>query len=432
MDRRKFLKYLSYSLSSGFTLYSARNMNIGSVMAFESIASDSKRYAYVIGNTNYQYLPGLRNPSNDARAIASSLKQVGFTLFEGEPRINLSNQSLHEELVKFSQSVPTDSVALFYYAGHGFQWNEHNFLAGIDTPTTLQLSNSDSRGIVIVQIPDEARTNGNQLPVFRVDELSAYLNASASILNIIILDACRNNPFPPSSKFGTSLARIDAPSRTLISYSTQPGNVALDGAGNNSPYTDALVEAIATPNATVLEVFNNTGLEVQEKTRGAQIPWISLSPIPSRLAFSALFTQDATDNPPPQEIPDSVTDMQDPLEQLFLAWRQLDIDLYEAQWSDNAFQVAGKIQRNKSGIINQRRQLFGELRNVSVASTNFIFIRREGILGLFRNTYTMVFRFYSGRTIEENNISESYTVVFNRDQGRWLIKENYDYLDPSS
>jgi len=430
MDRRKFLKYLSYSLSSGFTLYSARNANIGSAIAFESFASNSKRYAYVIGNTDYQYLPRLRNPSNDAIAIASSLKQVGFTLFEEEPRINLSNQSLHDELVRFSQSVSTDSVALFYYAGHGFQWNEHNFLAGIDTPTTLQLSNSDSRGIGIARIPDEARTNGHQLPVFRVDELSAYLNASASILNIIILDACRNNPFPSRSNFGTSLARVDAPSRTLISYSTQPGNVALDGAGNNSPYTDALVKAIATPNATVLEVFNTTGLEVQEETRGVQIPWISLSPIPSRLAFSELFTQDAVDSHSSQEFPDSVADMQAPLEQLFLAWQQLDIVLYGAQWSDDSFQVAGKIQRNKPGIVSQRRQLFGQLRNVSVVSTDFVFVRREGTLGLFRNTYTMVFRFHSERTIEENNISESYAVVFNRDQGRWLIKENYDYLDP--
>ncbi|NEQ98813.1 MAG: caspase family protein [Cyanothece sp. SIO2G6] len=402
------------------------------MMAIASTTSESKRLAYVIGNTNYQYLPGLRNPSNDARAVASSLEQVGFTLFGGEPRINLSNQALHEELISFSQSVPTDSVALFYYAGHGFQWNDHNFLAGVDTPTTLQPSNTDSRSIEMVQIPQETRNNSNQLPIFRVDELSAYLNASASVLNIIILDACRNNPFPPGSNFGTSLARTDAPSRTLISYSTQPGNVALDGIGNNSPYTDALVEAISAPNATVLEVFNKTGLQVQEQTRGVQVPWISLSPIPSRLAFSNLFNQDDIANLSSQEIPDSVIDMQTPLAQLFTAWRQLDIDLYEAQWSDDAFQVAGKIQRNKSGILTQRRQLFSQLSHVTVASTDFVFSHRERNIAMFRNTYTMRFQFHSGRVIEENNISESYTVVFNSEQDRWLIKENFDYLDPSS
>jgi hypothetical protein len=215
-----------------------------------------KKVALVIGNGNY-VSSILANPENDARSMADVLKRLGFTVYKYE---NLSQENMLRAIDDFGLKLKGNDVGLFFYAGHGIQSKGYNFLVPVDA-----------------QLKAEADV---EYDCVQADRILAKMESSGIPVNIIILDACRNNPFERSwtrSETGKGLAFMDAPSGTLIAYSTAPGNTALDGSGKNSPYTAAILESILIPKITITQMFQNVGRILIERTNKQQTPWIASS-----------------------------------------------------------------------------------------------------------------------------------------------------------
>jgi uncharacterized caspase-like protein/cyclophilin family peptidyl-prolyl cis-trans isomerase len=226
-----------------------------------------KRVALVIGNSAYENITPLDNPRNDARLIATTLAGLGFTLVGGGAQLDLNKARLESAIQEFGKSLPGSEVAMFYYAGHGVQLRGANYLVPIGANPTREAD-------VDFQMIDVAS-------VLRQMEGSAKLN-------LVVLDACRNNPFGSRGLRSTSsgLAQIQVPEGTLISYATQPGSVARDGEDGNSPYSKALAETIKKPGLGIFDAFNQVGLSVKKATGGSQQPWVSSSPIDGNFYFS--------------------------------------------------------------------------------------------------------------------------------------------------
>ena len=228
-----------------------------------------KRVALVIGNSRYQNVAPLNNPGHDAALVAETLRNAGFSLVGNGARLDLDKPAFDEAVQAFGNQLAGADVALFYYSGHGFQVRGENYLAPIS-------ANLVKEADVDFQMVD-------------VGVVLRQMTSAGTKLNIVILDACRNNPFASASArgFDRGLAQIRGAEGTLISFATQPGNVAQDGDGNNSPFTEALAETIRKPGLDVLQTFNQVGLKVMRTTSGAQIPWTSTSPIDGTFYFTA-------------------------------------------------------------------------------------------------------------------------------------------------
>lgn len=232
-----------------------------------------KRVALVFGNAAYPHSP-LRNPVNDARAMAATLRETGFQVIARE---NATKQQMERAVGEFSRALTPGSVALFYYAGHGMQVNGRNFLVPVDA-----------------QIASEQAV---RLEALDVDVVLEQIAASGSDVNLVVLDACRNNPFERRFRStGGGLAQINAPKGTLIAYATAPGKVAADGAGRNGLYTSKLVEAIKTPGIPLEEVFKRVRIEVSRESKDEQTPWEASSLVGN---FYFLGPTTVTINPPP-------------------------------------------------------------------------------------------------------------------------------------
>jgi TPR repeat protein len=209
------------------------------------------RIALVIGNAAYAEGP-LANPRNDAELMARTLRGVGFevtTVLDG------GQEAMKRAIVDFGRRLTaSDAVGLFYYAGHGVQVDGENFLIPV--------------GVEIVAVEEVA------LYAISLTDLLKTMGRAQSRLNIAILDACRDNPFPAASRsLARGLAPVTAPSGTLIAYATAPGEVALDGAGANSPYTAALAAQIPHEGSPLEDVFRRTRRKVLDVTGGRQTPW---------------------------------------------------------------------------------------------------------------------------------------------------------------
>ena len=237
----------------------------------DKISGDtSKRLALVIGNANYENNRMLFNPEHDAELVAERLNAAGFVLVGGRALLNLNKHQMDDALALFGRELERrkGSIAFFYYAGHGMQINGSNFLAPVDAnPSKLaDLSRQAIEARNVLQEMEDAKTS----------------------LNIVVLDACRNNPFGAlgARDAGSGLVQMMAPQGTIIAYATQPGNVAQDGPpGYNSPFADALGKALTIPNLDLFGTFNQVGLLVSKATKGAQQPWISSSPIEGQFCF---------------------------------------------------------------------------------------------------------------------------------------------------
>jgi hypothetical protein len=217
---------------------------------------DQKRVALVIGNGNYLNSI-LANPENDARAIKSILEQLGFVVLEYE---NLNQTQLKKAIDEFGTKLKGYDVGLFFYAGHGIQAKGINYLVPVDANLT-----------------SEAQV---EYDCVQAERVLALMEESGAKVKIVILDACRNNPFERSWTRGVSgrgLAQMMAPSGTLIAYSTGPNKTASDGSGNNSIYTTALLQNIAQENISIMQMFQNTRFTVAQKSANEQIPWESTS-----------------------------------------------------------------------------------------------------------------------------------------------------------
>lgn len=220
--------------------------------AARNIAVAEKRVALVIGNAHYKDAP-LRNPVNDAHDMAAALRAIGFDVIE---RTDATQKEMNRAIVQFGERLTADTVALFYYAGHGMQVRGKNFLIPVDA-----------------QIASEAAIRAETVDVDAVlDQLGA------SPLNIVILDACRNSPFERRFRgAGGGLAQMDAPKGSLIAYATAPGKTAADGDGRNGLYTQELLKLIRTPGLPIEAVFKRVRGNVARATADNQIPWESSS-----------------------------------------------------------------------------------------------------------------------------------------------------------
>ena len=207
-----------------------------------------KRLALVIGNGAYRDAP-LKNPVSDARALAAKLRALGFDVMIGE---NLGQRDMTRLVARFGERLAGHDVGMFFFAGHGIQIKGKNYLVPVDA-----------------QIGSE-----NSVRAEAVDVDAVLDQLSSSPLNVVILDACRNNPFERRFR-GVSggLAQMDAPKGTLIAYATAPGKVALDGEGENSAYTTALLRVLGEPGLPVESVFKRVRGEVARMTGDVQIPW---------------------------------------------------------------------------------------------------------------------------------------------------------------
>jgi hypothetical protein len=232
-------------------------------------AAAEKRVALVIGNSAYQNVTRLDNPRNDAALMAETLGALGFTLIGGRAQLDLDKPAMDQAVQNFGRLVQGADVALFYYAGHGVQVSGANYLVPVSANPTREAD-------VDFQMVD-------------VNLVLRQMQGSGTRLNMVILDACRNNPFGARGLRASDggLAQMRAPEGTLISYATQPGNVALDGTDGHSPYTKALATTIKQTGLDIFQTFNQVGLAVKRQTGGSQQPWVSSSPIDGNFYFVA-------------------------------------------------------------------------------------------------------------------------------------------------
>jgi uncharacterized caspase-like protein len=212
--------------------------------------AQERRTALVIGNSAYQRSP-LVNPVNDAQAMAASLGSLGFTVTKLE---NASKSQMADAIRQFGDTIRQGGVGLFYFAGHGIQINGYNYLLPIGSTITKE--------------------QDVQYEAVEAQRVISEMEAAANRLNIVILDACRNNPFARSFRSATrGLAIMAAPSGTMIAYATAPGSVANDGEGPHSLYTEELLRHIREPGLKLEDVFKRVRVGVKEKSRGQQLPW---------------------------------------------------------------------------------------------------------------------------------------------------------------
>ncbi|EDZ63604.1 bifunctional periplasmic peptidase (C14 family)/ peptidyl-prolyl cis-trans isomerase (Cyclophilin family) [Sulfurimonas gotlandica GD1] len=209
-----------------------------------------QRVALVIGNNQYDSnrLGKLQNPINDSRAMKDKLKDLGFKVYYGE---NLTVREMRKKLRDFGEELQKGGVGLFFFAGHGIESQGQNYLIG-----------KDSNLISEDEIEDET---------LELSRVINKMNKSGNRLNIVLLDACRNNPFSRSS--GGGLAKVQNAKGMFIAYATSPGEVASDGNKNNGVFTEQIIKHIDTEGIPIGRMFKRVKKDVYEKTNQKQRPW---------------------------------------------------------------------------------------------------------------------------------------------------------------
>jgi hypothetical protein len=213
-----------------------------------------RRIALVVGNANYKVRP-LRNPRNDADDMSRSLRTSGFEVIDLR---DASLQQMRTGVRQFGDRLLNNDVGLVYYSGHGVEVKGRNYFIPV---------NAD------VMREDEIADQG-----LDVSLILEKMNTAGKGVNILIVDACRDDPFGRSFRSSSrGLAQMDAPKGTIIAYATSPGKVASDGEGRNSPYTKNLVRAMQQPNKPIEQVFKEVRRAVQDETKNQQTPWENTS-----------------------------------------------------------------------------------------------------------------------------------------------------------
>jgi hypothetical protein len=232
------------------------------VIAFMSTAFAAPlqpaQYALVIGNASYTQRP-LANPRNDAQLMANTLKKLGFTVTQSH---DLDRKGLFASVNAFTESLPEGAVAMVYYAGHGMQINGANYLL----PTDLTLTSEQ----------------GSAQRAFPLKTLMDKLGSARSAVNIVVLDACRDNPFQPPARYRSysqlGLARVASPQGMVIAYSTAPGQQAADGTSRgNSLYTETLAAEMQKPGQSIERILKNVAERIRKRTFDDQQPWFETS-----------------------------------------------------------------------------------------------------------------------------------------------------------
>ena len=213
-----------------------------------------RRIALVIGNGSYKSSP-LRNPVNDAVDVASKLKRLGFDVTDGK---DMTRKEMRSAIRVFGDNLKKGGVGLFYYAGHGMQVKGKNYLipVGVD-----------------IQSEEEV-----EFEAIDAGLVMRKMERAGNTMNMVFLDACRDNPFARSFRTGSrGLAQMDAPSGSLIVYSTAPGSIAADGKGRNGIFTKNLLLHLSTPGLEVGTMLRMVRVSVEKDTDGKQVPWESSS-----------------------------------------------------------------------------------------------------------------------------------------------------------
>lgn len=234
---------------------------LSQLLALPALAQD-RRVALVIGNSAYKNAPALPNTVNDARDTADALRKVGFEVVDG---VDLDKRGMDTALFRFARLARDADAVMFYYAGHGFQFNGENFLVPIEA-----------------RIDDEVSV---QYETLKLSEVITALGFAKGV-KIMVLDACRNNPFVAqlsknqatrSFSVGTGLAPIARAQGMVTAYATQANDVAADGSGRNSPFTAALVQEMKQPGLEIATMFRRVQKVVYDATGGKQTPELTLS-----------------------------------------------------------------------------------------------------------------------------------------------------------
>lgn len=242
-----FMNYKASIFSGILFLYSLLFLN--------NAFSSELRLALVVGNSNYEFVPHLRNPINDANSIAEVLTQAGFSVIL---RNNLNQKQFKKAIREFGEQLPSADVGLFFYAGHAVQVNGRNYLIPVDAriqfESDIEIESVDSSSVL------------------------SKMEGSKTSLNLVILDSCRDNPFLTNTRsINNGLAFTVAPSGTLIAFSTAPGKYASDGDGENGLYTSYLIDYMKMPGLKIEDVFKQVRKAVRKETSGKQVPWESSS-----------------------------------------------------------------------------------------------------------------------------------------------------------
>ncbi len=221
------------------------------ILAFGCASVEAKRVALVMGNSKYKSFSKLPNPVNDAKLMEKALRDVGF---EVTLILNADQLAMKRAMLAFGRKLRKGvDASIFYYAGHGVQVKGRNYLI----PIEASLEDEDEVGVQTIDVNDFLET----------------MESAKSPFNIIVLDACRDNPLNATRGGGGGLAPVNAPRGSYIAYATAPGAVAKDGDGANSPYTLALADVLTTPGLKLEDVFKKTRQKVLVSTDDKQVPW---------------------------------------------------------------------------------------------------------------------------------------------------------------
>ncbi|MGX9179722.1 caspase family protein [Mesorhizobium sp. BHbdii] len=230
---------------------------LASVTTFEASAVE-RRVAFVIGNSDYQEISALKNPAKDVVDVSNTFRSAGFDVFVAS---NLTKLQFEGQFRNYLAAVDGADVAVVYYSGHGFQIGGENFLIPVDA------SLKDAADVEVQAI--------------KLNDVLQQMRSKSKI-QVIILDACRNNPFPRKDYWlrdqlitasGTGLAQVRSSLNTLIAFATEPGAVAYDGAGDLSPFSFAFSRRALAPNQEIRTVMAAVRRDVVEATKGLQVPW---------------------------------------------------------------------------------------------------------------------------------------------------------------
>ena len=217
-----------------------------------------RRVALVVGNSAYRHTPKLENPKNDAADMSVALKKLGFHVIEG---FDLDKEAFDAKVRDFAAALKGADVGVFFYAGHGMQASGQNYLVPVDAKLTA--------------------VSALNIEMVRLDLVHQTMEREART-NLLFFDACRDNPLArnltravgsQTPEIGRGLAAVESGAGTLISFSTQPGNVAVDGAGRNSPFSGALVRRLGTPNEDLNAILIAVRNDVMRQTDRKQVPW---------------------------------------------------------------------------------------------------------------------------------------------------------------
>ena len=293
-----------------------------------------KRVALVLGNSAYQNVPPLANPVNDAALMANTLKRAGFDVVDS--RQNLSALETRRVLRDFADKATNADIAVIYYAGHGIEVDGNNYLIPVDA--RLERDND---------VYDEA---------FSLDRVLVAVE-SAKKLRLVILDACRDNPFAQTMKktiatraIGRGLAKIepDTPN-TLIAYSAKAGSTAQDGDGSNSPFTMALASHLTTPGLDVRRALGFVRDDVRKATSNRQDPYVygSLGGEDVPLVQASLSTTAPSAAPAPAPVPNPQADIRRDYELALQVGNRQAFDAFLAQHPDGFYADLAKLQRDK-------------------------------------------------------------------------------------